>query len=278
MKLRLAIVIFSFLLVLQVASAAGSSVRLETGWNLISSPVSEGYSISIIKEHCAVKSGPWLWTGIEYAKASKVTPFQGVWIKVSDSCSYDVPGTQITSTNELQLDKGWNLVSGFGDIDESKGSCEIKGGPWSWDANNQEYKQVTDLDASLGYWINVNSDCSLGKKEVALPDLVVGEIILTPSPPFSTGINFTITVIIYNRGGAPVASNFNTTLLLDGAVLAEFTPDRILAPGANLPYTAYSEGINTTGLHTLEVITDANNAIPESNEGNNRKTFSFLVS
>ena len=281
MKLRLAIVIFSFLLVLQIAYAAESNVRLETGWNLISSPVSEGYSINTIKEHCTVKSGPWSWTGTEYDKAAKITPFQGVWIKVLDSCSYDVPGTQITSTNEMQLDKGWNLISGFGNIDESKGSCEIKGGPWSWDAKNQEYQKVTDLDASQGYWVNVDSDCTLGTATgVDLPDLTVGEIILSPTPPFSPGTNFTIRVVILNQGKAPVTSKFfNTDLLLDGKLVEEFTgSDYVISPGTSMTSWSYDNAVNTIGVHTIEVITDVHNAIPESNEGNNRKTFSFLVS
>jgi hypothetical protein len=281
MKLRLAIIIFSFLLVLQVAYAADSNVRLETGWNLISSPVSEGYSINIIKEHCAVRSGPWSWTGIEYDKASKITPFQGVWIKVSDSCSYNVPGTQITSTSEMQLDKGWNLISWLGNIDETKGSCEIKGGPWSWDAKNQEYKQVNDLDASQGYWVNVDADCTLGiTTGVDLPDLTVGEIILSPTPPFSPGTKFTIQVIILNQGKAPVTTKFfNITLLLDGKLVEEFTgSDYVMGPGARLTSWSYDNEIDTVGLHTIEVITDVHNAIPESNEGNNRKIFSFLVS
>jgi hypothetical protein len=68
-------------------------------------------------------------------------------------------------------------------------------------------------------------------------------------------------------------------LLLDGKLVEEFTgSDYVMGPGARLTSWSYDNEIDTVGLHTIEVITDVHNAIPESNEGNNRKIFSFLVS
>jgi hypothetical protein len=294
MKLHL-VVVFSFLLLLPIAYAiqqqdlqviiTTGNENLEKGWNLISSPVENGYSVSLIKEQCAVQSGPWVWDAVdqEYAKVSKIVPAKGSWIKVADDCRYDVLGTQITSFEELQLEKGWNLVSLFGDISNITGTCDITSGPWWWDVDDQIYREASHLNPIFGYWIKVKDDCILmnqNQPQQLLPDLVPTQIIVRPTPPFAPGTKFTVDVYIENHGTLGVRSgDFYTTTNLAGDLLWRLGgSDYVIESGKQLLYSPGTQfQIDQAGLYLLEVFVDADKQIEESNETNNKLSIVLTV-
>ena len=282
MKLH-SVVVFSFLLLLPIASA--TDIDLEKGWNLISSPVESGYSVSLIKEQCAVQSGPWVWDAVdrEYTKVSKILPAEGSWIKVAGNCRYDVPGAEITAAEDLQLQKGWNLVSWFGDINESTvtGNCEITSGPWWWDVSDQKYREASShLNPNFGYWIKVENDCILMKQKLPMPDLVPTQIIVRPTPPFAPGTKFTVDVYIENHGTLGVRSgDFYTTANLAGDLLWRLSgSDYIIEPSKHLLYSPGTQyQLDQAGIYLLEVFVDADNQIEESNETNNKLSIELTV-
>jgi hypothetical protein len=295
MKLHL-VVVFSFLLLLPIAYAiqqqgtqqivTTDNENLEKGWNLISSPVEGGYSVSFIKEKCTVQSGPWVWDTVdqEYTKVSKILPAKGSWIKVADDCRYDVLGTQITSFEELQLEKGWNLVSLFGDIDNITGTCSITSGPWWWNIDKQKYTEASHLNPVFGYWIKVKDDCILSKQTTPhldlLPDLVPTQIIVRPTPPFAPGTKFTVDVYIENHGLLGVRSgDFYTTLNLAGDLLWRLSgSDYVIEQDKHLLYSPGTQfQIDQAGIYRLEVFVDADKQIEEKNETNNKLSIELTV-
>lgn len=62
----------------------------------------------------------------------------------------------------LRLDPGWNMIStpvGSVSPADLKGTCTFTSGPWWW--NGSSYDQATTLEPSKGYWVKVDSGCTL---------------------------------------------------------------------------------------------------------------------
>jgi subtilase family serine protease len=102
---------------------------------------------------------------------------------------------------------------------------------------------------------------------IAAPDLVI-ESITWPSGEPSTSDNVTFTVTIRNQGDAS-SRYVPISYYVDGQYLAS-GQIRSLKPDADTHET-FSTWIPRTGSHTIRVVIDEGNQLPESNEANNEK-------
>ncbi len=77
----------------------------------------------------------------------------------------------VVSSSALQepapilLKSGWNMVGAPSqqvDISTYKGNCSILSGPWSYDAEQNQYAYSQKLIPGNGYWIKVAGGCYLG--------------------------------------------------------------------------------------------------------------------
>jgi hypothetical protein len=62
----------------------------------------------------------------------------------------------------LHLDPGWSMIStpvGSVSVDDLKGTCTFSSGPWWW--NGSSYDKPATLDPGKGYWVKVDSACTL---------------------------------------------------------------------------------------------------------------------
>jgi len=92
------------------------------------------------------------------------------WIKVDRQCTIKFRGKLEdvkTPDGLFHLTEGWNLIaSPFSerttDINEIKGRCNIRSGPWTWDASAQKYVRTDTIEPGKGYFIRLkDTGCSL---------------------------------------------------------------------------------------------------------------------
>ncbi len=82
---------------------------------------------------------------------------------------------------------------------------------------------------------------------------------------------------VINNGGEPVDSQFFTALFVDGEEVMSWFSDPPLDVFFFSFVEDFSLGNLSAGPHTLRLVTDTNNAIAESNEGDNEFTLNIVV-
>jgi len=257
MKLRFIFAITLALLFLATPVFAESvTIYLGPGWNIISSPVLEGFSPSEINKGCVLKSGPWSWSLIsgEYNKEKYIVPYQGYWVFIKDNCGFSVTGTKITVMPEVRLYKGWNLVSGIGAVTEITGTCQITSGPWWYDNTGAMgckgcYYKATGMDPSVGYWIRVSEDCILRTAGAPEQPTQPTTPVTVPAGSEPTGWHTSGNKILDPNGNEVKLKSINwqgfeegSALVLQGVWAAGITEqlDKIKSTGFNsirIPYT-----------------------------------------
>jgi hypothetical protein len=140
------------------------ALNLYSGWNMFSLPL-QTTAGSELFSYCGVVSPFWHYDPVikNYVKATSFVPGQGYWVKLSGDCTVEVSGSYF-DLDGTQLKAGWNQIGTSSittNIDDVKGSCEIKGGPWRYDSVKRDYVFSSSLVPGYGYWVKVANDCSL---------------------------------------------------------------------------------------------------------------------
>jgi len=75
----------------------------------------------------------------------------------------DAPPALPGSQYQLQLKRGWNMVStpiaGTLQFNQLTSNCNYEGGPWLV-RNGQSYENSNAINSLEGYWIKVTNDCT----------------------------------------------------------------------------------------------------------------------
>ncbi|KJU84859.1 conserved hypothetical protein, secreted [Candidatus Magnetobacterium bavaricum] len=172
----------------QVEVAANSSnsytIKLNSGWNLISLPLqTEGVSISSVfsgingsySQVWSYQNGSWKMYDPQNAGLSDfsiVTHGPGYMIYMKQGGSITITGSSAYS-NAVKLSKGWNLV-GFSSpqalsvtnalpsvIDKVKVVWSYQSGSWKmYDPKNAGMSDFNTFVPGQGYWIEVSEDCT----------------------------------------------------------------------------------------------------------------------
>lgn len=98
----------------------------------------------------------------------------------------------------------------------------------------------------------------------------------TDSTPIATNQTLYVDWAVINNGAASASGTFCTQLYVDGTCKGNWSTGSLNA-GSWTQVKNYSIGALSGGKHTIEIITDANNAIVESNENDNTYTKTVTV-
>ncbi|HIH30131.1 TPA: hypothetical protein HA243_01920 [Candidatus Micrarchaeota archaeon] len=158
------------------SGSAARTIKVKSGWNMVSVPVNAKISMSDLSNQCGTSPYAWRLSQSGYVKEDTLAPGIGYWVKGTRECSFAVAGSLI-EPGEIALFSGWNLVGAFGkevSIADYAGSCSITGGPWYYGSNSaadsaNPYVYSSSLEPGKAYWIKVPSSCKLGKGEQPPP-------------------------------------------------------------------------------------------------------------
>ncbi len=193
------------------AGVSEFEIKINPGWNMISSPCSNGadsaasctYTTNCVKkESDAQRLKLWNYNAlsgkhdspgfIEYAsgidasdpnseqKQAVQTVFWtagvGYWVNARSACKITVRSAGYDIAGK-QLYAGWNQIgaSSFPQrFEEVKGNCVAASGPWYYDAAAGaagRYVKAQALEPGKGYFLRVAADCVLGPAESSIPPL-----------------------------------------------------------------------------------------------------------
>lgn len=105
------------------------------------------------------------------------------------------------------------------------------------------------------------------------PDLVVDDIEFPEM--MRPGTNYQVTATVRNQGDAGTGTGFDVSLVVDGTGTPIVTGAGALGPGASTP-VSFTVNL-AAGCHEFNVTADCNNAVTESNEGNNYRVEDYQV-
>jgi hypothetical protein len=160
-----------------------TSIRLNSGWNLISFPVSPGSDkiSEILSPIAGNYSTVWsyqkhVWKLYDpknpgLSDLTSLEPGWGYWIKMNRSGTLTVSGSP--APKSVSLESGWNLV-GYNSatpMPADTALSSIKGkyisvwiiinGAWkSYDAENPGFSDLEIAEPGYGYWINAKKACT----------------------------------------------------------------------------------------------------------------------
>lgn len=153
-------------------SVSQNQITLYNGWNLISFTMKTITSIS--PDNCNV--APKLFhyynaqtkTWEDY-KWDQLVGGKAYWIysDKSSSCTtgFSGPWGPVTPADLPSLKTGYNLLGTKSNVPYSfsstKGTCSVSIGPLYWNNVNKNWETATTFEANKGYWLYVDSDCSL---------------------------------------------------------------------------------------------------------------------
>jgi len=187
-------------------------MKFYVGWNMFSIPVKMGYATTtatvvqatevftkettvtttvtgsgggggeIIERICtedSLASKIWYYSNGNYVEASSIEPGKGYWVKMKYECVVYVTGEPITIGDFPGVNNDWNQI---GSPTESVkfstviGDCKVLSGPWKYNTLTNKYEKSEYLAPRIGYWIRVESSCTLGP-EVPPPPPLIGSVI-----------------------------------------------------------------------------------------------------
>jgi hypothetical protein len=176
-----------------VSAAAGRTISLSTGWNLISydlwpmeagQPVSEvplvlqtiGANYSLVQGFDPVLGGLTYDPELPFfSTLTEMDPYHGYWIKATAPCVLTLSGTEIPDNTPLSLATGWNLISYLPDASQGveaalasiagqyslvQGFDPVLGG-LTYDPELPFFSTLTQLDPGRGYWIKMTESGTL---------------------------------------------------------------------------------------------------------------------
>jgi hypothetical protein len=176
--------------------AENATIQLNTGWNLISIPVSPGStSISSVLSGAMSKiEAVYAYNGTSYEafvpgeSSNTLTTIEsgrGYWVYLNDSATLNVEGS--TAPRSISIREGWNLV-GYNStmaLSASEALQSINGkylAIYAYDSSSNEYRahipgessDLTQMEPGNGYWVYAT--------ESATWTLPGGENLPTPQP------------------------------------------------------------------------------------------------
>jgi hypothetical protein len=120
----------------------------------------------------------WHYSNGKYVEASSIETGEGYWVKMKYDCVVYVTGQPVTINDFPGLNSGWNQIGGPAESVQFStvvGDCNVANGPWKYNTLINQYEKAEYLKASEGYWIRVESACTLGS-EVPPPPPTIGSI------------------------------------------------------------------------------------------------------
>ncbi len=138
---------------------------------------------------------------------------------------------------------------------------------WSATPGSHTLKAVVDTPNRITESNESNNALEAAMARVEPPDLVVENISWSPQS-FVTGDRITITATVKNIGRGNLSSGYRyVAFYVDGNHIG--SPYRYTSLTVNESFTVSVQWYVTPGNHTIRVVADSNNAVPESNETNN---------
>lgn len=155
----------------KVRATSNMVIRLNEGWNLISSPLKE--DSNIVRSTCGDTDELDFWGLDSSGKyfASGLTSTEGVWMEASEPCKIVVEGATF-GRMDVELDEGWNIIGAPTDsIDYDafyRTKCNVQSGPWGYRSTgyNSGYYEASELEAGNAYFLKVEESCNLDNMRV----------------------------------------------------------------------------------------------------------------
>lgn len=151
-----------------------TSLSLSSGYNIISSPLTEGVPISTIEQECDFvtdNDGNWIFELASEGRwmpvsSENILPLKGYLVKTIGACTVSVTGTPV-SFSELEIGTGYALISSEGNFDEIIGTCENKlaadqsGNSIFGMTSTGEWFPTNSVNIGTGYVLRANEPCTL---------------------------------------------------------------------------------------------------------------------
>lgn len=149
--------IFKTQILITEKNCTAQTVKLQTGWNLLSLPLKPVSSIKTMLFPMAVS--PAFGYDGQYIKHDTLESGHGYWIKFPDTASVLITGTPIL-VESLDVKSGWNLMGSTSlsvpvSMIASSPSGIITGKFFRY---AKTYQQTDTIDPGSGYWVKVNQD------------------------------------------------------------------------------------------------------------------------
>ena len=195
---------------------AQKTINLKSGWNMFSIPVNTLISVDKFSDCGTTEMYHYNPLKNEYEFANVIEPGLGYWIQLNSDCTVDVEDGDLSIDNFPNLRTGWNQVGSPTvaiDFSTITGNCNILDGPYSYNPEANLYQEPSTLEPGNGYWIRVESDCTLGTPSTTSSTSTTSSSSTTSTSSTTTSsttttiIKFSIIFVPLNWGGS--ASDFN---------------------------------------------------------------------
>lgn len=174
---------------------SGFTLTLKPGWNLVSVPLAQ---IQYDGGSCTFGAGElpvWHFNGATFDNVGKfgdhsvrMEPGKGYWVHSANGRACTIRftphaefasyvgfplrgGGQVSKTR-----RGWNMIGGLSfpvSLDEVKNDCTVASGPLESLETNRAYARAGLLVPGKGYWVFVETDCTLNGPDSALNPPVI---------------------------------------------------------------------------------------------------------
>ena len=149
--------------VFQLLPAAYSfTYELKQGWNLISIPFNQNYTLSEVFGDLAVYAFTWNSTTKSYQPVSVLEPFKGYWVYVPKDVNITIYSNDIIMKYTTTLEPGWHLIgtvyldpSWGGSVQVNVTSGALYPGAFWWNPSTGDYveKPLDQLASGKAYWL-----------------------------------------------------------------------------------------------------------------------------
>ena len=165
------------------AATLATMITYSQGWNLAGVPTDASATPYETLFTEAVQA-PFIFVGGSYQDASQVEPGLGYWVLLDDQETVTFDGDNLDEIN-LDLDSGWNLVSGIG-YSISEAVVEDNDGiiNSAWYLFNGAYQSASSIDPGFGYWVRASQagTVTLEHQAAKAPDIQTDEPWIAYSP------------------------------------------------------------------------------------------------
>jgi hypothetical protein len=178
-------------------SGTSYTLPLTTGWNAVSSPITEGITLDQIRLKCQLET-VYYWnpsTRTYSIETTKLQAGKGYWVPVMSDCTFTATGTPY-AMQPMNITAGYSYFIGApattASVSEISGNCANRLSVYSphQDANGDvSYTPAYQLASGKGYWINSSSNCVIGSAG-CVDECKVGVIFCTSSTSLSVCGNF----------------------------------------------------------------------------------------
>lgn len=159
------------------------TMRLNAGWNLLSSPLGSGSGkATVVESTCGSAkvyvydpdSNAYTSSGYGLGEGDYLPVPDAFWVKASSSCKVVVKGDQESMYDGWtpRIGSGWAGIGGLSAASrwgEVKGNCELLSGPWAFDSDAWAWKKATVLYPGVGYFVKLAGTCTMGGEIPPLP-------------------------------------------------------------------------------------------------------------